>query len=295
MHNGELYISQCLESIINQSYNNIEIIIIDDDSKDSSYAIIQKYMANFPQIKYYKNEICIGAALSRNRGLELAHSEYILFLDCDDWLDLNCIEKAINKFKSDADIDVVMWEVKTAYRHNKTSTRYKYLYDNTLTNYMALNLLSHSFENEFFLTPLVGCKLFRKELLIQNNLHFPNTLYEDDMFTFLSFIYSKKIGLVVDSCLYYYQHSQSLTHHFTEKHIRDFFDTFNLLYEYIDHTYKEYYYKYLYKCFQSMLNYLYNNVSDLATLKKYKVLIFNLFYKNVNIEEYYSYSFSLTI
>lgn len=295
MHNGEKYISRCIESILNQSYKNIELIIVDDNSNDSSYEVIEKYLNSFSNIIYLKNEICMGPAASRNRGLAHAQSEYILFLDCDDWIDLNCIEKAIKKFASNPDVDIVLWEIKTAYEYNRISSRYEYLYNNILTNSMALGLLSHSLENEFFLSPLLGCKLFKKKLLETNKILFPDTIYEDDMFTFMSFLHANKIALITGSCLYYYQHSASLTHHFTEKHITDFFKTFIQLYDCLGETPKEFFYKYLNKSLQSMLNCLHTNISDMQTLKKYKALVFTLFYQNINIEEYYSYSFSITI
>lgn len=295
IYNGEKYISRCIESILNQSYKKIELIIVDDNSNDASYEIIEKYLNTFTNIYYLKNDTCMGPAASRNRGLKHASSDYILFLDCDDWLDLNCIEKAINKFESNLDIDIVLWEIKTAYEYNRISYRYEYLYNNIITNTMALSLLSHSFENEYFLSPLLGCKLFKKSLLDANKIVFPNTIYEDDAFTFMSFWHANKVSLITGSCLYYYQHSASLTHHFTEKHITDFFKTFIQLYNYLGDAPKEYFYKYLTKSLQSMLNCLHNNVQDSKTLKKYKTLVFTLFYQNINIEEYYSYSFSITI
>lgn len=295
MYNGEKYISRCIESIINQSYKDIELIIVDDNSNDSSYEIIEKYVKSFSCINYFKNDTRMGPAEARNRGLKEAQAEYILFLDCDDWIDLNCIEKAINKFDSDSDIDIVVWEIKTAYEYSRISSRYEYIYNNVLTNLTALSLLSHSLENEFFLSPLLGCKLFKKSLLDENKILFPDTIYEDDMFTFISFFHAKKVGLITGSCLYYYQHSTSITHHFTEKHITDFFKTFIQLYTYLGDTPKECFYKYFSKSLQSMINCLHNNVSDLETMRKYKALIFTHFYQNINIEEYYSYSFTITI
>ena len=295
VHNGERYISRCIESVLNQSYKNIELIIVDDNSNDSSYEIIEKYLKSFTCINYIKNDTCMGPAVARNRGLKYSQSDFILFLDCDDWIDLNCIEKAINKFESNSDVDIVLWEIKTVYEYSRISSRYEYLYNNILTNTMALNLLSHSLENEYFLSPLLGCKLFKRSLLTTNNILFPDTIYEDDMFTFTSFLHANKIALITGSCLYYYQHSASLTHHFTEKHITDFFKTFVQLYNYLGEAPKECFYKYLTKSLQSMLNCLHNNISDSVTSQKYKALIFTLFYQNVNIEEYYSYSFSITI
>lgn len=295
VYNGEKYIERCLESIINQSYQNLEILIINDNSIDASEDIIKKYLTINTNIRYYKNNTTIGPGLSRNKGLEMATSPYILFLDCDDWIDLNCIQKAMSKFNSDKEIDIVLWEIKTAYYNSKISPRYNYQYNNILNSKMALSLLSHSFSNEYFLSPLLGCKIFKKQLLDNNHITFLNTVYEDDMFTFLSFLYSKKIGLITGSNLYYYQNAESITHHFADKNIIDFFTTFKFLYNYIDNSHKEIYYKYLSKCLSSMIECMVNSTNDIKLQNHFKALIFCSFYEQINIEEYYSYTFSLTI
>ncbi len=294
VYNGEKYIERCIESILNQSYKNIELLIINDNSTDGTNEIIAKYL-ELPNIRYIVNNETLGPARTRNLGLSKATSPYILFLDCDDWIDLNCIEKAINILDNDSTIGIAIWEVKTAYYLNRFSARYKYQYNNILDNKMALSLLSHTVENEYFISPLLGCKVFRKQLLDVHKLKFPNTIYEDDMFTFLSILYSKKIALVTGSYLYYYQHNESLTHHFTDKNITDFFNTFNELYTYIDVSSKKYYYNYLSKSLSSMLNCMTNVVTDKEILSHYKSIIFKLFYNNININEYYSYSFDITI
>jgi len=295
VYNGEKYIGRCLESILNQSYKDIRIFIVNDASTDKSADIIQRYAIKDNRIYYTENFQKHGAAKSRNLGLKSVDSDYVLFLDCDDWLDINCIEKAVEKFKADSEIDIVTWEVKTAYAYNKISSRYKYTYNNIITNSMALSLLSHSFENEFFLSPLLGCKLFKKSVLEYGDITFPDTLYEDDMFTFLAFLHSKKIGLITGSYLYYYQHPESLTHHFTQKNIDDFFKTFKLLGQKIKDEEKEYYYKYLKKCLSGMINSMLINVSDPEAQNQYKAIIFTQFYHNIDVMEFYSYSSTLTI
>lgn len=295
LYNGEKYIERCIESLINQSYKYLEILVIDDNSNDLSAEIIEKYILNHSNIRYIKNNQTLGPAAARNKGLKYAEGEYILFLDCDDWIDLNCIEKAVCKFSSDPDIDIVLWEIKTAFQHGKICSRYEYLYNNVLTNKMALNLLSHTLENEFFLSPLLGCKLIKKALIDSNSIIFPDTMYEDDMFTYLAFLYAKKIALITGSCLYYYQHSKSLTHHFTEKNIIDFFATFSELYVYINENQKENYYKYLNKSLNSMIKNMLSNTSDPDIQAGYKTLIFSSFYQSIKLEEYYLYSRDLTI
>ncbi len=295
LYNGEKYIVRCIESVINQSYKDIEIIIVDDNSADSGKEIIQEYQKHYNNIKYIRNLKTLGASKTRTIGLQNSTSNYILFLDCDDWIDLNSIEKAVQKFELDSEIDIVIWEIKTAFQNNKICSRYQYLYNNVLTNTMALSLLAHTVENEFFLSPLLGCKLFKKELIEKNNIFFPDTIYEDDMFTYLAFVYSRKIALVTGSSLYYYQHSNSLTHHFSERNIIDFFQTFRQLYEYIPSNKLENFYKYLNKSLSAMIDNMIINTRDPILQTKYKTLIFKEFYNCINIEEYYSFSFSITI
>lgn len=293
--NGEKYIARCLESILNQSYKNIEIIVVDDNSNDGSIKIVNEYLSKYSNIRLIRNQTNVGAAISRNNGLSYSRSEYVLFLDCDDWIDLNCIEKAMIKFKNNAEIDIVLWEIQTAYFNNHFSSRYKYLYNNEITGKMALELLSHSIENEYFLSPLLGCKLIKRSFIINNKLNFINTLYEDDMFTFLAFLHSKKIGLVTGSHLYYYQNKSSITHFFTDKYIDDFFYTFRQLYQYINSNNKDCYYKYFDKSLKSMINCMINNITESEQQSVFKAKTFVAFYKNIKIEEYYKYSFAITI
>lgn len=294
IHNGEKYLQRCIDSILNQSYKNIELLVIDDNSTDDTYKVLQKYL-KLPNVRFIKNTDTLGPAKTRNIGLQNAKSPYILFLDCDDWIDLNCIKKAIQILNSNSSIDIAIWEIKTAYYSKQFSIRYQYQYNNILDNKMALSLLSHLYENEYFISPLLGCKLFKKQLLDKHKILFPDTIYEDDMFTFLSILYSEKIALITGSYLYYYQHSDSLTHHFSERNITDFFETFNELYKHIDTSSKKYYYKYLSKSLSSMLTCMTNAITDTEILAKYKSMIFTSFYKSINTQEYYSYSFNITI
>lgn len=294
IHNGEKYLQRCIDSILNQSYKNIELLVIDDNSTDDTYKVLQKYL-KLPNVRFIKNTDTLGPAKTRNIGLQNAKSPYILFLDCDDWIDLNCIKKAVQILNNNSSIDIAIWEIKTAYYSNQFSIRYQYQYNNILDNKMALSLLSHLYENEYFISPLLGCKLFKKQLLDKHKILFPDTIYEDDIFTFLSILYSEKIALITGSYLYYYQHSDSLTHHFSERNITDFFETFNELYKHIDTSSKKYYYKYLSKSLSSMLTCMTNAITDTQILAKYKSMIFTSFYKSINTQEYYSYSFNITI
>ncbi|WP_180381364.1 glycosyltransferase family 2 protein [Campylobacter lanienae] len=100
VYNVEKYISQCLDSAINQSLKDIEIIIVDDCGSDKSMDIAQEYAKNDSRIKIIKNSQNQGPFTSRNNAVLAANGEYLVFLDSDDFLDLRACEIAYNATKN---------------------------------------------------------------------------------------------------------------------------------------------------------------------------------------------------
>ncbi|MDI9347961.1 MAG: glycosyltransferase family 2 protein [Methylacidiphilales bacterium] len=97
MYNGAKHLHTCLDSIINQSYRNIEIICVNDCSSDNSLSIVEKYQEKDPRIHIISNEINQGILYCRRIGVEKAKGEYILFCDCDDWLVTDIIEFCVKQ------------------------------------------------------------------------------------------------------------------------------------------------------------------------------------------------------
>src|SRR5690625_1048731 len=91
VYNKEEYLEDCLESVINQSYEKIEIIIINDGSTDGSESIIKKWKNKDNRIKYMSQNNQ-GVAIARNNGIKVSKGDYIYFIDADDYLSLNAIE-----------------------------------------------------------------------------------------------------------------------------------------------------------------------------------------------------------
>ena len=105
VYNMEKYISKCLDSVINQTLKDIEIIIIDDCSTDNSVGIINEYLHKDKRIKFIQLNENSGVSIARNRGIEIAQGEYLGFVDSDDEVDLNFYEELYKKAKkSGADI-----------------------------------------------------------------------------------------------------------------------------------------------------------------------------------------------
>lgn len=103
--NSEKYLSRCLESVLNQTYSNLEIICIDDGSSDNSSFILDDFSAQFPGKFVIEHQKNAGVACARNRAIDLASGEYIVFADNDDWFDLDFLEIHLNEaIRSNADI-----------------------------------------------------------------------------------------------------------------------------------------------------------------------------------------------
>lgn len=92
VYNARKYLRQCLDSVVNQSLREIEVICVDDCSTDGSAELLDDYAARDVRVQIIKNETNLHAGPSRNRGLQCAKGEYILFLDADDWLAENSLE-----------------------------------------------------------------------------------------------------------------------------------------------------------------------------------------------------------
>ncbi len=106
-YNAEKYISDCIESVLNQTYKEFEIIFVNNNSTDNSTKIIQKYIQKYPSIISLFEEKRKGASIARNTGLKKSKGNYIQFLDADDIIDKNKFKKQLEKFKQ-TDADVVV-------------------------------------------------------------------------------------------------------------------------------------------------------------------------------------------
>ena len=95
MFNSEAFISETINSVISQTYDNWELLLIDDDSNDKTIELVNQFIAENNKIKLFKNELNQGAALSRNRGIKAAQGDYIAFLDADDLWKPNKLETQI--------------------------------------------------------------------------------------------------------------------------------------------------------------------------------------------------------
>ena len=107
VYNSEDYIGRCLDSILNQTYQNFEILVVNDGSKDNSQKIINEYKEKYPNKIIAIEQPNKGVAITRNESVKRANGDYIMFVDNDDYLDKDYIETFV-KTAEDGDYDAVL-------------------------------------------------------------------------------------------------------------------------------------------------------------------------------------------
>lgn len=287
-------VKRCIESLINQSYTNIEIIIVNDGSTDDSIKFIEPYLDN-PRIKYF-TQINKGLGEARNVGIRNASGTLITFVDSDDWVDLDLYGIMINNMEKN-EADIAICGVKNEYNnYNSSEERYTYSYSNVLSKYKALSLLSRCERNDYMISPVVWNKVYKKSLILDNNIKFiDNSYWEDDIFSFQVFMDANSISIVPKVYYHYFQREKSITKHFSKKHIDDIVMSFKKLYLYVEEqNFLDFDVKPMLDCYfdraiSSMLQMLFCNEPSIQVQKEYIIYFYDLFSQNFSLSEAISY------
>lgn len=169
-YNVEKYIKKCLDSVLNQTYNDYEIIIINDGSTDNTSKILESYKSN-KKIKIINQENK-GLSNARNTGVSNAKGDYILFIDSDDFIEKELLE-ILNKTIKDEDL--VRFQIRILDETNKIIKEYKEETFNNLNGIEAFNKLS-----KYNLVELAVCYAYKKDTFLKNNYKFEEKTYHED-------------------------------------------------------------------------------------------------------------------
>ena len=211
-YNIEEYIERCIESVINQSEIEIEIIIVNDGSTDNTLNIIKK-MSDLDERIIIINQKNQGLVEARKRGLKNANGKFILFLDGDDWLENNCVEE-LYKTAIDKNADVVLYNAYKAYEDKKETfnTFNKNLIDDIKKNPIKNLLLDN-------ISPTIWSKFIKRSFIEENNIKFPeNISYAEDLATVSNiFINNPKIVFNENRLYNYYHRDNSISNKVSSK------------------------------------------------------------------------------
>ena len=238
VYNVEKYIEKCLLSLLNQTLDDIEVIVVNDGSPDNSQEIIDVYVREYKgKVKSYIKENG-GLSDARNFGMEKATGEYIGFVDGDDFVDIRMFENMYEKAKEN-NSDLVVCNL-----------NYVYDYDIVPTSSNVTEEKKDIKEIMLDIYPTAWNKIYKREFINKHNLRFKkNVWYEDVEFIYRVLPFVKKIGSV-DDCFYQYvQRSGAITKTYDHR-LYNYIDNWNGIIKF----YKEHK---LYKKFEAELEYCY--------------------------------------
>ena len=205
VYNAEKHLDRCIESIANQTYTNLEVILVDDGSPDNSGAICDEWAKKDDRIKVIHKPNG-GVSSARNAGLDAATGEYIAFADSDDWLSIDAYSKCMSEAAaSDADLVVFGYETHLSFGNTKTSmdcnmfTRYEY--KENIARYISTGVGFNAVWN----------KVFRARIINDYNIRFDETMHinEDGIFNCRYFTAAGHIKCIPD-ILYHYDMTNSV-------------------------------------------------------------------------------------
>lgn len=227
VYNVEKYLSQCIESIINQNHKNIEIILVNDGSTDKSGDICDKYSLKDNRIKviHKKNE---GVSIARNTGLKVATGEYIAFVDGDDLVDKDIYTRLINVINN-SKYDLVMCRFYRSFFNGENIIEDEPLEEgeyerNEVFEKLILPMIGNDFKNtgKTLIMGAIWRCLYKKEIIKKNKIEFPIIKIAEDMLFHLNYLGYCNYVYVEKEPLYYYRYNNNSA---TKKYITDLWDT----------------------------------------------------------------------
>lgn len=220
VYNVEKYLRQCLDSVVNQTLKDIEIICVNDGSIDESPEILKEYKEKDKRVVII-NQSNKGLSAARNAGLKVAKASYIGFVDSDDWIDKTTYENAVNIISADDEIDLVCWGANVFSESGTINCQSSQNYHNIkvlgkqlLTDNVCLNT-----------TVTVWNKLYKREIIQKEHLFFEDSLLFEDNPFFWNYVCNCKYGYYMDKYLYnYLKRDNSITGVSTKKKSTKLYD-----------------------------------------------------------------------
>lgn len=209
IYNVEQYLEKCIKSIVDQTYSNLEIILVDDGSKDSSSEICNKWKEEDQRIVVIHKENG-GLSSARNAGLEVATGDYIMFEDSDDWLELDIVEKCVERIEKDAS-DLVIFGYTKVDEKSKNLGSFTFGNDTYTREEMAGQLHSRILEMSF---GYAWNKLYRLSVIRESGVVNDGSIIdrEDLYFNLQLFSTLNRISFLNKEGYYYLQRKTSLLH-----------------------------------------------------------------------------------
>ncbi len=225
IYNKEKYLSRCIDSIINQTLKDLEIILVDDGSTDTSVCILDEYKKTDSRITVIR-KVNGGASSARNEGLKIANGEYVMFIDADDWIDLDYCEYILNQAKKSG-ADIVRTGFEEILEEGVRGDTFKVILKDQ--DIITKEEIAYNFA---FRKPICGSvfgKLYKREVI--KDLKFDNNLKfaEDIKFYISAILKAESVSIRNNNGYKYFRNNFSVT--ISDKSTRVWLDTMQVLSE----------------------------------------------------------------
>ena len=267
-YNVEGYIEKCLDTLVNQTLKDIEIILVNDGSTDRSIEIVNKFLRRYPEKLVYLEKENGGLSDARNYAIPYTKGEYIAFLDSDDYVEKYMYEEMYNMAK----------------KENSDMVECNFYWEYPDKQKEDIRTIYHG-KNEMIVKIRVVAwnKLIKREILEKSEVRFPKGYrYEDTEFTYKLIPYIEKVSFLKKPCIHYVQREGSISNSQNER-TKEIFDVLDHVIEY----YKE---KDIYEKYQEELEYIYVRYAFCSSLLRIVKIkddnlqekLLNLTWDNVN-------------
>lgn len=229
----EDYLDRCVESIVNQTYKNLEIILVDDGSPDKCPTMCDKWAKEDRRIRVIHKQNG-GLSSARNAGLDVCTGDYIMFVDSDDYCALNICEVLLDLLeKNKADVTVC----KTQCFDEKHPVKSAEIYSEVLV-YSARDVIEQIYGTDVQYLMTAWGKLYKKELF--ENIRYPIGKLHEDEFIIAELLHKTSRFVYVKAKLYYYfQRSSSITGNISEKNIQDLCEAYINRHKFLNEKYPQ--------------------------------------------------------
>jgi polysaccharide biosynthesis protein PslF len=234
VYNVETCLSQCLDSLVNQTLSNIEIIVVNDDSTDRSADVIAGYQGLYSNLLSITCASNKGLASARNTGLRAAKGRYVAFVDGDDWVDTRMCERLYQRAAQDS-VQVVIADATVFYHDSK---QFRPFFDQQVRQSLdpLLRTMPFKLDHEpraLLLEPVAWTKLYERAFLEKHAIRFEDGMnsYEDVCFHFSVLLKAERISLLDEQLFYYRQNRPGQISGCTSRKIFEVFDVFKKIHE----------------------------------------------------------------
>lgn len=211
VYNASEYIRTCLDSVVNQTFRDIEIICIDDCSTDDSLQILEEYAKNDERFVIRRNNKNRSIGYTRNSGIKLAKGDYIMFLDCDDWLELEACKLCYKKISKNKN-EFVLFAYNKFFQETgevkKVKSMIKPFKEHIEERKIVLDDLAENFIHSSFL----WCLICKRKFIHQNKIFsYPSRNFEDHLFFNDLILYAKTTSVIKKALINHRVYNESAT------------------------------------------------------------------------------------